>query len=82
MEPKDFMSKKTNDGKNLINESEKTIEKKSDAEYFDVLDPKTGLRFDIPMLSRVDPGYFFKYIYFMKIRERSPDTFERILRWD
>ena len=55
---------------------------KDDSYYFNMKDPKSGSRYDIPMLSRIDPEYYFKYIYFMKLKERSPDTFEKILRWD
>ena len=30
-----------------------------DAGYFNELDPKTGFRYDIPMLRRDDPGYYY-----------------------
>ena len=54
----------------------------SNAEYFDIIDPSTGVRYDIPMLASTDPDYFHSYIYYMKMRERSPETFERILNWE
>ena len=53
-----------------------------DHKYYMMMNPVTGRRYDIPMLSSLDPEYYFKYIYYMKINERSPDTFEKILRWD
>lgn len=54
----------------------------TDEEYFNMLNPETGLRYDIPMVSPVDPTYYFKYIYYMKLKERSPDTFQKILNWE
>jgi len=56
--------------------------KHDDAYYFNMKNPRSGLRYSIPLLSPLDPDYFQKYVYFMKIKERSPDTFEKILRWD
>lgn len=55
---------------------------KSDAYYFNIINPVSGFRYDIPMLSSTDPKYYYSYIYFMKLKERSPDTFDKILRWD
>lgn len=54
----------------------------TDEDYFNMLNPETGLRYDIPMISPVDPTYYFKYIYYMKLKERSPDTFQKILNWE
>lgn len=54
----------------------------TDEDYFNMLNPETGLRYDIPMVSPVDPTYYFKYIYYMKLKERSPDTFQKILNWE
>lgn len=53
-----------------------------DSYYFHMLDPRSGYRYDIPMLMRSEPAYFYKYVDYMKLKERSPDTFEKILRWD
>ena len=50
--------------------------------YFDMIDHQTGFRYDIPMLDTMDPDYFAKYVRFMQIKERSPDTFDKIQRWD
>ncbi|MCK5678974.1 MAG: hypothetical protein KAH72_10935 [Flavobacteriaceae bacterium] len=55
---------------------------KSDAEYFNEVDSQTGLKYDIPMLDSSKPGYYFKYINFMKIKERSQDTFNTIMGWN
>ena len=55
---------------------------KDDSYYFNIIDPWRGNKYDIPMLSRLDPTYYFRYVYFMRIRETSPDTFEKMLRWD
>lgn len=56
--------------------------KLNDAFYYDIVNPDTGYRYDIPLLSTLDPEYFFKYVHYMKIRESSPDTFKKILNWD
>lgn len=53
-----------------------------DSYYFHMLDPRSGYRYDIPMLMSSEPTYFYKYVDYMKLKERSPDTFEKILRWD
>lgn len=55
---------------------------KTDVEYFNEVDPQTGLKYDIPMLNSSKPGYYFKYINFMKIKERSQDTFNTIMGWN
>lgn len=55
---------------------------KDDRYYYSLVDPRNGRRYDIPMLMSNDPGYVFKYIRFMKQKEQSPDTFEKMLRWD
>jgi len=60
-------------------EEKKRLER---AYYFNMVDPKSGLRYNIPMLLRSDPEYYYKYIDFMKMKERSSETFEKMLRWD
>ena len=64
------------------NTEEKSEKEMTDQYYFNMRDPATNLRYDIPLLSTTDPGYYFKYIYFMKLKERSPETFEKAMRWD
>ncbi|MBL7005338.1 MAG: hypothetical protein ISR69_15075 [Gammaproteobacteria bacterium] len=49
---------------------------------FKIVDPETGERYDIPLLSSIDGDYFFKYAYYMEILEDSPETFEQILNWN
>ena len=53
-----------------------------DNKYFEILNPDTGLRFDIPLLSPLDPDYYYNYIYYMKLRERSPETFNKLIGWE
>lgn len=55
---------------------------KNERYYFNMVDPRNGARYDIPLLIPSAPDYYSKYVHFMKIKERSPNTFERILRWD
>lgn len=55
---------------------------KDDDYFYHIVDPCTGRRFDIPMMSTNDPDYKSRYIYNMKLRESSPDTFEKMLSWD
>ena len=55
---------------------------KNHAYYFSMVDPATGLKYNIPMLDTMSPTYFYDYVYYMKIKERTPDTFENILRWN
>lgn len=55
---------------------------KTDAEYFNIIDEETGKRFNIPLLDVNAPGYYHKYINYMQLRERSPETFAKILGWE
>ncbi len=55
---------------------------KDNSYYFDLVDPRNGYSYDIPMLKRTDPAYFYRYVDYMKMKEQSPDTFEKMLRWD
>ena len=96
MEFRDFITKKSDDILRFtgdVNESDPDVNTAAqsgpaggsnltDEEYFNMLNPETGLRYDIPMVSPVDPTYYFKYIYYMKLKERSPDTFQKILNWE
>ena len=96
MEFRDFITKKSDDILRFtgnVNESDPDVNTASqstqsgvsnltDEDYFNMLNPETGLRYDIPMVSPVDPTYYFKYIYYMKLKERSPDTFQKILNWE
>lgn len=53
-----------------------------DSYYYNIKDPKTGFRFDIPMLKTTDPVYYFKYIRYMKLREQNEETFNKIMNWE
>ena len=55
---------------------------KDDSYYWDIVEPYSRRRYDIPMLSTTEPGYFRLYVRFMRTKEQSPNTFEKILRWD
>jgi hypothetical protein len=66
-----------------IGSTDKQGEPKKDlAYYYNMKNPVTGLRYDIPMLNTLDPDYYYKYVNFMKIKEQQPDLFDKILRWD
>jgi hypothetical protein len=47
-----------------------------------IKDPKTGMRYDIPLLNDFSPDYFFKYCNYMKTLENDPKTFAKILGWE
>lgn len=70
-----------NNNQNEQEQEEKEIVK-DDKYYYHIMNPATGMRYDIPMLSPLDPDYYFQYVHAMKIRETSPDTFKRIMSWD
>ena len=52
-----------------------------DQYYYNIMNPETGERFDILLLIKTNPTYYYKYINYMKIRERSPETFATIMNW-
>jgi len=54
---------------------------KNDSYYWSMVN-NGGYRYDIPMLMTSDPEYYDKYVNSMKMKEQSPDTFEKMLRWD
>jgi hypothetical protein len=49
---------------------------------YSIKDPKSGQRYDIPLLDINSPDYFFKYCNYMKIFERDVKTFNKILGWE
>ncbi len=79
-----FASEKLQKDEELLSYVQDEIKKlpNPDSYYFHMLDPKSGYRYDIPMLTTMDPVYYFKYVSCMKMKEQSPDTFEKMLRWD
>jgi len=58
------------------------IHQKTDAEYFDEINPVTGLKYDIPFLSYSDDNYYDEYVRYMKLKETNPALFNKILMWD
>ena len=78
MKFKDMLNKKTK----LFEEEVPESNIKDDNYYFNMVDPETQNRYNIPMLSPVDPGYYYEYIYYMKMKEKTPDTFNKILGWE
>lgn len=54
----------------------------TDDEYFATLNPKTQMRFDIPMLMGDDTQYFVKYVTYMKLRQSNPEEFNQIMEWN
>lgn len=81
-----YINPKRNEKESQIDEADQnTVSAEStsiDSTYYNTLNPDTGLRYDIPMLSPLDPGYYFKYIYYMKLKERSPETFAKLTNWE
>jgi len=49
--------------------------------YLKQKDPITKERYNIPLLSPTDPEYENKYVDYMKLKEISPDIFDKILNW-
>lgn len=57
------------------------VEVKSNDYYFNIVNPDTGRRYDIPMLSTADPDYYFRYVKAMRMKEKQPETFEKLINW-
>jgi len=72
---------KNKNTKDLKNET-KSPEVKDDSYYWDMINPDTGVRWNIPMLDTLSPTYFHDYVNYMKLKERTPETFEKVLSWD
>jgi hypothetical protein len=47
----------------------------------DIIDPRSGKPYNIPLLTMQDPKYLSEYAYFMRLKERNPTAFENILNW-
>jgi hypothetical protein len=50
--------------------------------YYNEVDPRTGQRYHIPMLSITDPAYPQKYVDYMLTKKYQPYLFQTILNWD
>ena len=55
---------------------------KTDKEYFNMINEETGNRWNSSMLDQGDPGYFYKNVNYMQLKERSPMTFDKLMQWD
>jgi hypothetical protein len=75
------MSNTTKQPNDEVN-AENAPTEKTDWDCYQMKDPKTGFSYDIPYLKFSDPEYLFKYIDYMKLKEKNPEEFEKILRWD
>jgi len=49
--------------------------------WFNIVNPETGRRYEIPMLDTLDPDYVFKYVEMMKTKEETPELFDKIMDW-
>lgn len=61
---------------------QKNTEYTDEGKYFNMKDPDTGERYDIPLLAVSDPNYFGKYVSYMKMKEKTPEIFKRIMNWE
>ena len=67
-------------GTNLTHQSTEPIDTESqnidkikdDSYYFNIMDPKTGKRYNIPLLEKTG-SYYQDYVHYMKIKETSPN---------
>jgi len=50
-------------------------------DYVSEVDPETGKRYIIPMLSPASASYLIDYVAFMKMKEVDPEGFQRVLNW-
>lgn len=50
--------------------------------YFNIMNPDTGFRFDIPLLKLIDNDYKTRYAYYMKLREEKPEEFKEVMAWN
>jgi len=74
------MQTKEKVSKSLNKTSEKPEKKFED--YVAEVDPRTGKRYIIPMLSPASSSYLIDYVMFMKMKEVDPEGFQRVLNWN
>lgn len=67
---------------NAMTEEENKTETRTNKEYFAETDPKTGKRYSIPMLNTKNPQYFTRYVEYMKLKEKHPEQFQKIMNWE
>jgi len=49
--------------------------------YMDIIDPRSGKPYNIPLLNQGDPDYLADYAYYMQLKEQDPAAFAKILNW-
>ena len=54
---------------------------KEEKRLFNIMDPKTKKRFEIPMLSKDSHSYRQDYIEAMRLKEEAPESFARLMEW-
>lgn len=54
---------------------------KEDKKLFNTMDPKTGKRYEIPMLSKTSHDYRENYIEAMRLKQEDPESFARMMDW-
>ena len=52
-----------------------------DKKLFNTMNPETGKRYDIPLLSKTDHNFRENYIVAMRLRLENPEAFSRMLNW-
>ena len=57
------------------------INTKEDKKLFNIMDPKTKKRYEIPMLSKTSHDYRENYIEAMRLKIEDPQSFERMMDW-
>jgi len=50
-------------------------------DYYNMVDEKTGVRYNIPFLSTDDDNYVEKYKEFMKLKLKDEDQFNELMEW-
>jgi pyruvate/2-oxoglutarate dehydrogenase complex dihydrolipoamide dehydrogenase (E3) component len=70
------------DEQNTDNTGLEDFDVKTDEEYFNEVDPKTGARYVIPNLNPLFPNYRSEYVHYMKLKQVNPRQFEKILNWE
>jgi len=66
-----------------INENLSIIQQdnRKEIDYYNIINPETGVRYDIPFLEVSDDEYVKKYSDFMKIKLEDEEKFKELLEW-
>jgi len=54
---------------------------KEDNKLFNIVNPDTKKRYEIPMLNKNDHNYRELYIVAMRLKQEDPESFERMMDW-